>query len=70
MNELQYLALLWNYARGRLALANNRSDRGDVAEKVVLVGIFVALALAVGLVITKAVDGNAANIAHQINGAP
>lgn len=70
MNALEYLTLFWNYTRGRVALAQERSDRGDVAEKVVLVGIFVALALAVGLVITKAVDGNAANIAHQINGAP
>lgn len=41
-------------------------DRGDVAEKIVIVAIFVALAIAVGAVITKAVTGDATNISHEI----
>jgi len=44
-------------------------DRGDVAEKIVIVGIFVALAIAVGLLITHAVTVDATKIANQIAGA-
>jgi len=52
-------------AEGRLA-----SDRGDVAEKIVIVGVFVALAIAVGVLVAHAVTGDATRIAHQIGGAP
>jgi hypothetical protein len=54
----------------RVAEARGDPDRGDVAEKIVIVGVFVILALAVGVLITHAVTGDAAKIARQISGAP
>ncbi|MGH9293030.1 MAG: hypothetical protein ACRDZ6_09695 [Acidimicrobiales bacterium] len=43
-----------------------RPDRGDVAEKIVIVGIFVLLALAAGAIITAAVTHEANTIARHI----
>ena len=68
MSELQLLFLLVDHLRLRVALCKEQPDRGDVAEKIVIVGIFVALALAVGAIITKAVTGDANNIARTIGG--
>jgi hypothetical protein len=68
MNVVESVMLIVAYTRGRLAAILEDHDRGDVAEKIVIVGIFVALAVAVGLIITKAVTGDANDIAHQING--
>lgn len=62
---LQICRLLAN----RLALAASEPDRGDVAEKIVIVGIFVALAVAVGALITTAVSGDATNISKTISTA-
>jgi hypothetical protein len=66
--EIQIVILLVEQLRGRLAACRLEPDRGDVAEKIVIVGIFVALAIAVGLIITKAVTGDANHIARTING--
>lgn len=67
MTELQLVAFLLEELRARLADRRADPDRGDVAEKVVLVGVFVALAIAIGVIITKAVTTNANNIANEIN---
>jgi hypothetical protein len=66
MSDLQLIVFL--FERARLAAAEVRAnpDRGDVAEKVVIVGVFVALAIAVGVIITKAVTTSANHVAHQI----
>jgi hypothetical protein len=45
-------------------------ERGDVAEKIVIVGIFVALAIAVGMLISHAVTNDATKISKTISGAP
>ncbi|MGD0874011.1 MAG: hypothetical protein ABSA14_03345 [Acidimicrobiales bacterium] len=66
MSEIQLILFLVETLRYRMADARLEPDRGDVAEKVVIVAIFVALAIAVGAVITKAVTGDATNISHQI----
>lgn len=66
------LAFILNLAEllaNRFATAMSDSDRGDVAEKIVIVGIFVALAVAVGALITTAVSGDATNIAKTISTA-
>jgi hypothetical protein len=67
MPELQLIAFLLTEARYRIAEMREQPDRGEVAEKVVLIGIFVALAIAIGAIITKAVTANANHIATQIN---
>jgi len=69
MSEIQLVLLLVNGLRRRMALASLEPERGDVAEKVVLVGVFVALAIVVGALITKAVTGDATNISRVISGA-
>lgn len=68
MTEIQVLLFLVDALRCRMAEARVDRERGDVAEKVVLVGIFVALAIAVGVIITKAVTTDATNISREISG--
>lgn len=69
MTEIQLICYLVDTLRYRLAEVRAEPDRGDVAEKVVIVGIFVALAIAVGALITKAVTGDATTISREISGA-
>ena len=66
MSEIQFILFLIETLRYRIAEARLEPDRGDVAEKIVIVAIFVGLAIAVGGVIVKAVSGDAANISRQI----
>lgn len=70
MFELQVIIFLLDELRSRTRARRLEPDRGDVAEKIVIVGIFVALAIAVGAIITKAVTGDANHIARTITGAP
>jgi hypothetical protein len=67
VSEIQVILFLVEALRYRMAEAQLEPERGDVAEKVVIVGIFVALAIAVGALITKAVTGDATNIAREIS---
>jgi hypothetical protein len=69
---LQYEAVMYlvTVLNARIAEARVDPDRGDVAEKIVIVGIFVALALAVGVLITNAVTNDATSIAKTIRNAP
>jgi hypothetical protein len=66
VSEIQVILFLLETLRYRMAEARLEPERGDVAEKVVIVGIFVALAIAVGALITKAVTGDATNISREI----
>ena len=70
MYEIALITQLITFARARVEAMRANPERGDVAEKVVLVGIFVALAIAVGVIITNAVTGNATRLSNQINSAP
>lgn len=70
MLETQVIQYLIDLVAARMADAHLAADRGDVAEKIVIVGVFVALAIAVGLLISHAVTTDATNIAKQISGAP
>lgn len=69
MSDFQILLYLWNIAKYHL-MKVDWNERGDVAEKMVIVGIFVVLAVAAGLLITKAVMSHAQNVANTISGAP
>ncbi len=66
MSEIQVVIFLIETFRSRLAEARLEPERGDVAEKLVLVAVFVALAIAVGVIITKAVTGDANHISNLI----
>lgn len=68
MIDPQLLTFLLTALRARLA-ESQLDERGDVAEKIVIVGIFVALAIAVGALITHAVKSDATNIARTITNA-
>jgi len=70
MLELQVIRYLVDLLQARIAESRLEPDRGDVAEKIVIVGVFVALAIAVGALVTKAVTGDANHIAKSISGAP
>ena len=61
---------LFSFVNTRVRQFRDVSNRGDVAEKIVIVGIFVVLAIAVGLLITHAVTTDATKISNQISGAP
>lgn len=67
MSDLQLILFLIDRARLCAAEVRANPDRGDVAEKVIIVGVFVALAIAVGLIITNAVTKKANNVANLIN---
>ncbi len=69
MLELSVLRVLCETLAGRIAAARLDPDRGDVAEKIVIVGVFVVLAITVGALITRAVTGDATSIAKTISGA-
>jgi hypothetical protein len=69
MLELQLVLLVIDTLNARIAASKLDPERGDVAEKIVIVGVFVALAIAVGALITKAVTGDATHIAKTISSA-
>jgi hypothetical protein len=66
---MQVVAYLIASLNARIAESRLDPERGDVAEKIVIVGVFVALAIAVGALITKAVTGDANHISKVISGA-
>lgn len=70
MNELTAVYLALQLLRARVASRAAAPDRGEVAEKVVIVGIFVAMAILAGLMILHAVTAKAGDLARQINNAP
>lgn len=49
MNELTYVMCLWERTKIRMRQLRD-DDRGEVTEKVILVAIFAALAIAVGAI--------------------
>jgi hypothetical protein len=67
--DYRLILQICRFLANRLALVASEPDRGDVAEKIVIVGIFVALAVAVGALITTAVSGDATNISKTISTA-
>ncbi len=69
MLDYQLIVFLVTTFNARIAESRLDPERGDVAEKIVIVGIFVALAIAVGALITTAVTGDATKIAKTISNA-
>jgi hypothetical protein len=66
VSEIQVLLFLVETLRCRVAETRLEPDRGDVAEKLVIVAVFVALAITVGVIITTAVTGEANHISQVI----
>jgi hypothetical protein len=64
MPELIFIVHLWE--RAKVRLRDMRDDeRGEVTEKVILVAIFAALAIAVGAIIVAKVTDKANSIPTQ-----
>lgn len=62
MQELTLIVCWWEQAKVRVR-ALRGDERGEVTEKVILVAIFAALAIAVGAIIVAKVTNEANNIA-------
>ena len=56
---------LWSYAMVRVEMAK-QDERGEITEKVIIIAIFAALAIAVGAIIVAKVTGKAETI--NLNG--
>jgi hypothetical protein len=61
MNELRIISTMVRLLRARWQAAE-RDERGDVTEKVILVAIFAALAIAAGAIIVSKVTAKANSI--------
>ena len=61
MSELTLLHYLYTVADQRLTAARH-DERGEVTEKVILIAIFAALAIAVGVIIVAKVTAKANSI--------
>ncbi|MGH9169603.1 MAG: hypothetical protein ACRD0Z_01810 [Acidimicrobiales bacterium] len=70
MLEVRAILFITELINSRLEALRSADDRGDVAEKIVIVGIFVAIALAVGFIVREAVVADATKISKSITGAP
>ena len=47
---------LWAFARARIEMAKH-DERGEITEKVIIIAVFAALAIAVGaIIVTKVTD--------------
>jgi hypothetical protein len=68
--EVRTILFITDLIGSRLAELRSDPDRGDVAEKIVIVGIFVAIALAVGFIVRYAILSDARSISKQITTAP
>lgn len=66
MFELYLVQYLVARARECAADVRRDPDRGEIAEKVILIGVFVLLAIAVGAIMTTAIKAKANTVAHQI----
>ena len=61
MTELAFISALVRVMRARWELAG-RDERGEVTEKVIIVAIFAALAIAAGAIIVEKVTSKAQSI--------
>jgi hypothetical protein len=64
MNELATIRALCRFLQGRWQVAS-RGERGEVTEKVIIVAIFAALAIAAGAIIVAKVTTKANAIPTQ-----
>jgi hypothetical protein len=61
MPELTIVNIIYTYVAARLTEAHG-DERGEVTEKVILIAIFAALAIAVGVIIVAKVTAKANSI--------
>ncbi len=58
---MSMITTLWAYAMVRVDMAKH-DERGEITEKVIIIAIFAALAIAVGAIIVAKVTGKAETI--------
>jgi hypothetical protein len=58
---MSMIPALWAFALARIETAR-RDERGEITEKVIIIAVFAALAIAVGAIIVAKVTGKAESI--------
>ena len=53
---MSLIPIIWAFAKARIELARH-DERGEITEKVIIIAVFAALAIAVGaIIVTKVTD--------------
>ena len=55
------IPIMWAFAKARIELARH-DERGEITEKVIIIAVFAALAIAVGAIVVSKVTGKAESI--------
>jgi len=58
---MSIIPVLWTYALARIEMARH-DERGEITEKVIIIAVFAALAIAVGAIVVTKVTGKAESI--------
>ena len=58
---MSMIPTLWSFALARIEMAKH-DERGEITEKVIIIAVFAALAIAVGAIIVTKVTGKAETI--------
>ena len=58
---MSLIPTLWAFALARIEMAKH-DERGEITEKVIIIAVFAALAIAVGAIIVTKVTGKAETI--------
>lgn len=58
---MSVIPIMWALAKARIELARH-DERGEITEKVIIIAVFAALAIAVGAIVVTKVTGKAESI--------
>ena len=58
---MSVIPIMWALAKARIELARH-DERGEITEKVIIIAVFAALAIAVGAIVVAKVTGKAESI--------
>ena len=58
---MSLIPIIWAFAKARIELARH-DERGEIAEKVIIIAVFAALAIAVGAIVVAKVTSKAESI--------
>ena len=58
---MSLIPIIWAFANARIELARH-DDRGEITEKVIIIAVFAALAIAVGAIVVAKVTSKAESI--------
>lgn len=58
---MSIIPIMWALAMARIEMAR-KDERGEITEKVIIIAVFAALAIAVGAIVVSKVTGKAESI--------